>query len=56
MKKRPKLPKLLGPFSGHDAPPDVSCLVAMMYARYPVSVPNVKDLLHERRSETPLYG
>ena len=44
-KKTPKPPP--GPFRWFDSSPEVIRLV-MMYVRYPLSLRNVEDLLHER--------
>lgn len=38
----------LNPFRWFDSSPDVIRLVVMMYVRYPLSLRNVEDLLHER--------
>ena len=36
------------PFRWFDSSPEVIRLVVMMYVRYPLSLRNVEDLLHER--------
>ena len=36
------------PFRYFNSSPEVIRLVAMMYVRYPLSLPNVEDLLAER--------
>ena len=38
------------PFRWFDSSPEVIRLVVMMYVRYPLSLRNVEDLLHERVS------
>ena len=45
MARRPKPPN---PFRWFDSSPEVIRLVVMMYVRYPLSLRNVEDLLHER--------
>ena len=40
--------KLDGPFRWFDSSPEVIRLVVMMFVRYPLSLRNVEDLLHER--------
>ena len=45
-KKTPKPPP--DPFRWFDSSPEVIRLVVMMYAKYPLSLRNVEDLLHER--------
>ena len=37
------------PFYRFNSSPDVIRLVVMMYVKYPLSLRNVEDLLHERR-------
>ena len=44
----PRRPKPLKPFRGFDSSPEVIRLGVMMYVRYPLSLRNVEDLLHER--------
>ncbi len=41
-------PKPHNPFRWFDSSPEVIRLVVMMYVRYPLSLRNVEDLLHER--------
>jgi len=36
------------PFRYFKMSPEVICLAAMLYVRFPVSLRNVEDLLHER--------
>ena len=36
------------PFRWFDSSPEVIRLVVLMYVRYPLSLRNVEDLLHER--------
>src|SRR6266481_1818225 len=36
------------PFRYFNSSPEVICLTVMMYVRYPLSLRNVEDLLHER--------
>ena len=36
------------PFRYFDSSPDAIRLVVMMYVRYPLSLRNIEDLLHER--------
>ena len=36
------------PFRWFDSAPEVIRLVVMMYVKYPLSLRNVEDLLHER--------
>ena len=36
------------PFRWFDSSPEVIRLVVMMYVKYPLSLRNVEDLLHER--------
>lgn len=36
------------PFRWFDASPEVIRLMVMMYVRYPLSLRNVEELLHER--------
>jgi putative transposase len=36
------------PFGCFRASPEVICLAVMMYVRFPLSLRNVKDFLHER--------
>jgi putative transposase len=36
------------PFRYFKASTEVICLAVMMYARFPLSLRNVEDLLHER--------
>ena len=45
-KKTPKPPP--DPFRWFDSSPEVIRLVVMMYVKYPLSLRNVEDLLHER--------
>ncbi len=45
-KQTPKPPP--DPFRWFDSSPEVIRLVVMMYVRYPLSLRNVEDLLHER--------
>ena len=45
-KKTPKPPP--DPSRWFDSSPEVIRLVVMMYVRYPLSLRNVEDLLHER--------
>ena len=40
------------PFRWFDSSPEVIRLVVMMYVRYPLSLRNVEDLLHERGIDT----
>ena len=44
-KSRAKPPS---PFRCFNSSPEVICLAVMMYVRYPLSLRNVEDLLHER--------
>ncbi len=44
----PRRPKPPNPFRWFDSSPEVIRLVVMMYVRYPLSLRNVEDLLHER--------
>ena len=44
----PCRPRPTRPFRWFDSSPEVIRLVAMMYVRYPLSLRNVEDLLHER--------
>ena len=46
-KKTPKPPP--DPFRWFDSPPEVIRPVVMLYVRYPLSLRNGEDLLHERR-------
>ena len=39
------------PFRYFDSSPEVIRLVVMMYVKYPLSLRNVEDLLHERGVE-----
>ena len=41
-------PKPLNPFRWFDSSPEMIRLVVMMYVKYPLSLRNVEDLLHER--------
>ena len=43
---KPKPPP--DPFRWFDSSPEVIRLVVMMYVKYPLSLRNVEDLLHER--------
>jgi len=36
------------PFKYFHSSPEVICLAVMMYVRFPLSLRNVEDLLHER--------
>lgn len=36
------------PFREFKTSPEIICLVVMMYVRFPLSLRNVEDLLHER--------
>jgi putative transposase len=45
-KAKPKGPP--DPFRWFDSSPEVIRLVVMMYIKYPLSLRNVEDLLHER--------
>jgi putative transposase len=45
MARKPKPPN---PFRWFDSSPEVIRLVVMMYVKYPLSLRNVEDLLHER--------
>ncbi|MDR3511382.1 MAG: IS6 family transposase [Caulobacteraceae bacterium] len=45
MARKPKPPN---PFRWSDSSPEVIRLVVMMYVKYPLSLRNVEDLLHER--------
>ena len=44
----PRCPTPPNPFRWFDSSPEVIRLVVMMYVRYPLSLRNVEDLLHER--------
>ena len=44
----PRRPSPPNPFRWFDSSPEVIRLVLMMYVRYPLSLRNVEDLLHER--------
>jgi putative transposase len=37
------------PFSYFKTSPEIICLAVMMYFRFPLSLRNVEDLLHEQR-------
>jgi putative transposase len=37
------------PFRYFKTSPEIVCLAVMMYIRFPLSLRNVEDLLHERR-------
>jgi putative transposase len=41
------------PFRYFDSSPEVIRLVVMMYVKYPLSLRNVEDLLHERGIHLP---
>src|SRR3978361_2162974 len=45
MARKPKPPN---PFRWFDSSPEVIRLVVMMYVKFPLSLRNVEDLLHER--------
>jgi putative transposase len=44
----PRARKPLAPFRYFNSSPDVICLAVLMYLKYPLSLRNVEDLLHER--------
>lgn len=44
----PRPPKPASPFRYFNSSPEVIRLVIMMYVKYPLSLQNVEDLLHER--------
>ena len=44
----PRRPSPPNPFRWFDSSPEVIRLVVMLYVRYPLSLRNVEDLLHER--------
>jgi len=44
----PRRRKPLSPFRYFSSSPEVICLVVMMYVKYPLSLRDVEDLLHER--------
>ena len=44
----PRLRTPPNPFRWFDSSPEVIRLVVMMYVKYPLSLRNVEDLLHER--------
>ena len=48
MARSPKPKPPPNPFRWFDSSPEVIRLVVMMYVRYPLSLRNVEDLLHER--------
>ena len=54
---RPRVPS--SPFRYFDSSPEVIRLSVMLYVKYPLSLRNVEDLLHERgidiRYETVRY-
>ena len=47
----PRARKPASPFRYFHSSPDLICEVVMMYVRYPLSLRNVEDLLHERGSD-----
>ena len=48
MARAPRRPRPPNPFRWFDSSPEVIRLVVMMYVKYPLSLRNVEDLLHER--------
>lgn len=48
--------KSTNPFRYFDSSPEVIRLVVMMYVKYPLSLRNVEDLLHERGMDLPRDG
>jgi len=43
--------KKLDPFRYFKTSPEIICLAVMLYIRYPLSLRNVEDMLHERGIE-----
>ena len=44
----PRQPKPASPFRYFNSSPEVIRLAVLMYVKYPLSLRNVEDLLHER--------